>query len=101
MSNDTSKTSDPGFVKPSVTGKPTLIPPEQRTEPFDGPEIAGPPFDQESSPLDEPNRFDPFEALDKINLLVSDVLDHQHAGDPWKILGHTDALRAYITGMER
>ena len=49
----------------------------------------------------EPNRFDPFEALDKINLLVSDVLDHQHAGDPWKILGHTDALRAYITGMEK
>ena len=45
--------------------------------------------------LDEPNRFDPFEALDTINRAIPGT----RCGDEVRSTVH--ALRAYITGMER
>ena len=47
----------------------------------------------------EPNRFDPFEALDTIRSCAQEVeIDHD---DVQEIMRQLYALRAYITGMER
>ena len=57
----------------------------------------------------EPNRFDPYEALDTITERVEDIEDLLHdPPDPMACIGRladvrgeVRALRAYITGMER
>ena len=49
--------------------------------------------------LDEPNRFDPFEALDLIEKIAGDEQTREEGVGT--LLTQVHALRAYITGMER
>ena len=101
-----SKTSDTGgCVPPSVTAEPTFVPVDQRQEkpcPDCGktwyswaPHSCYPVSDIYKI---EPNRFDPFEALDTI-------LDQAHCAEEEyhmeKAIAAAHTLRAYITGMER
>ena len=88
--------NDPGFEHPSVhipaNSIPQYIPCAVDESADCCPECGGYVFNPETTP---PNRFDPFEALDTIEELVDGEID------VWKISHHVDALRAYITGMER
>ncbi len=51
----------------------------------------------------EPNRFDPYEALDKLEGGIEDIRNFYPDLDPRceEISERLNALRAYITGMER
>lgn len=50
----------------------------------------------------EPNRFDPFEALDEISVEVNGMCDdHAFPESCDAIWKQVNALRAYITGMKR
>ena len=64
-----------------------------------------PEFDAtEEHPLTpDPNRFDPYDALDSIEREVKELVDHTvgFGIETKKIQDQALALRAYITGMER
>ena len=116
---DTSKTSEQDYTKPSVTAEPTVIPVDEREEkpcPDCGktwyswaPHSCYPVSDINKI---QPNRFDPFEALDTISRTATDSMNVVKDGvlqpvtDQMRLntnlIGfEVHALRAYLSGMER
>ena len=106
--SDSGLTSDPGYREPSVTAEPAQhIPCSTETVTTTAPAstsctlcgFTGSPkeyadhncFANRDDPP-EPNRFDPFWALDQISEMAKDRVS---------VLRLVLALRAYITGMER
>lgn len=108
-------TSDPGFGKPGVTAMETV-----RTEPAQyipcssktitaSCTFCGKPLVENHvclvdppQPI-QPNRFDPYEALDKSEGGIEDIRNFYPDLDPRceEISERLNALRAYITGMEK
>ena len=94
--------NDPGFEHPSVHVPANSIPqyiPCAVDESADCcPECGGYVFNPETTP---PNRFDPYEALDEILVVLAENRDLLSQFNADRIRSHVRALRAYITGMEK
>ncbi len=102
-----SKTSDPGYVESTTTSlKPNVAPEPAQHIPYREPQIG----DEKPCPdcgktwyfgerhictVSPANRFDPFEALDELEVFVTEPAFRDRA---YQLVF---ALRAYITGMER